>query len=573
MLRELSIRNFAIIDDLRISFGPGLTVLSGETGAGKTIIIEAVNLLLGSRASAKLVRSGAEAAELEAFFELDPESPSGRLMAAQGHDPAEGLLVRRVISTSDRPRIYINDRLATMQSLAAITENLASISGQHAHQLLLREDQHLLILDQFGGLLPLRRRVAELFQAFGPLAARRDELQRQERQRHEQREWLELQEREIREAAITPEEDAALEKERLRLKNAQALLQTVGDCVERLYSGEGSVNDQLGAVRKQLEGAARLDADLGPLGGRLEEASYQIEDVARELRDYLRTLESDDQRLEAVEARLDRLNRLKRKYGGSLDAVAARLAEVRAELETLDGLADAMAAVEGQMNDAGRLLQAAAAELSAGRARVARQLARKVEQELAALQMRRTRFDVVLQGHPAGRGALPHLVRDDREVQETGLEGACFMIAPNVGEELKPLAAIASGGELSRVVLALKAILAATETVGTVVFDEVDAGIGGGVAELVGLKLRELARRHQIICITHLPQIARFGDQHFRIAKRVAKGRTATSIERLEAEQRVEELARMLGGLEITAATRAHARELLAGEGGRPDAA
>jgi DNA repair protein RecN (Recombination protein N) len=196
-----------------------------------------------------------------------------------------------------------------------------------------------------------------------------------------------------------------------------------------------------------------------------------------------------------------------------------------------------------------------------------------VEQELAALQMRRTRFDVVLQGHPAGRGALPHLVRDDREVQETGLEGACFMIAPNVGEELKPLAAIASGGELSRVVLALKAILAATETVGTVVFDEVDAGIGGGVAELVGLKLRELARRHQIICITHLPQIARFGDQHFRIAKRVAKGRTATTIERLEAEQRVEELARMLGGLEITAATRAHARELLTGEGGRPDAA
>jgi DNA repair protein RecN (Recombination protein N) len=343
--------------------------------------------------------------------------------------------------------------------------------------------------------------------------------------------------------------------------------------VERLYSGEGAVNDELGAVRKQLEGAARLDADLGPLGGRLEEAAYQIEDVARELRDYLRTLESDDQRLEVVEARLDRLNRLKRKYGGSLEAVEARLAEVRAELAALDGLADSIAAVEAQMNDAGRRLQAAAEELSAGRARVARQLARKVEQELAALKMSRTRFDVVLQGNQAGRGAHPHLVRDGREIQETGLEGACFMIAPNVGEELKPLAAIASGGELSRVVLALKAILAATETVGTVVFDEVDAGIGGGVAELVGLKLRELARRHQIICITHLPQIARFGDQHFRIAKRVAKGRTATSIERLEAEQRVEELARMLGGLEITAATRAHARELLAGEGGRPDAA
>jgi DNA repair protein RecN (Recombination protein N) len=573
MLRELSIRNFAIIDDLRMAFAPGLTVLSGETGAGKTIIIEAVNLLLGSRASSKLIRSGAEAAELEALFELHPDAPSARAMADLGYNPADGLLIRRIVSINDRHRVYINDRLATMQALGAITENLASISGQHAHQLLLREDQHLLILDQFGGLLPMRRRVREQFQAFTPLLAQRDKLQRQEQQRREQREWLEFQHREIREAAVAPEEDAQLEKEKLRLKNARNLLQLVGDCVEGLYSGEGSINDRLGEVRKQLDGACRMDADLSPLAVRAEEVAFQIEDLARELRGYLRTLESDDQRLEAVEARLDRLNRLKRKYGGTLGAVLERLDAVSGELEDLDGLADQIAATERQMTEVGQRLREAAAELSAGRSAAARRLARKVEQELAGLKMSRSRFCVELEGLPSQAATSTYLTHNGSEIQETGMDRARFMIAPNVGEDLKPLAVIASGGELSRVVLALKAILASTEAVGTVVFDEVDAGIGGGVAELVGLKLRQLARHHQIICITHLPQIARFGEHHFRIDKRVVKGRTATTIARLEETQRVEEIARMLGGLEITPATLAHARELLSGGEGRPDPA
>ncbi|KJS32282.1 MAG: hypothetical protein VR64_07060 [Desulfatitalea sp. BRH_c12] len=562
MLQELSIRNFAIIEDLNIRFSGGLTILSGETGAGKSIIINAVNLLLGSRASASLIRSGAESAELEALFDVTDGSEVARMMREQGYDPGEGLLVRRIISSNDRHRIYINGRLSTMQVLAELTSRLASISGQHAHQGLLKEEEHLFILDQFGDLLPLRAEYSRWYGQLLPLIREERELLQRQARQGEQTELLRFQQQEIETCAPEPGEDAELEKERLRLKNGADLYQTVQLCVDGLYSGEGAVYEQLGHLAKELGRIGRLDDFLAERAGELSEVTYRIEDMAAQLRDYLKKVDLDPQRLEVVEQRLDTLNRLKRKYGGALDDVLAHAAGITDQLQDFDALDDAIAKVRAALSEAHAQACRAAADLSARRSEVARRLSKNVEKELTALKMDGTRFVVALQTLQATDDA-PYLSADGRGLTESGSDRAVFMMAPNVGEAIKPLAAIASGGELSRVVLALKAILARSDALETVVFDEVDAGIGGGVADMVGKKLAALASRHQILCITHLPQIAKYGDHHFRIVKSVADGRTRTTITPLEPEERVAEIARMLGGEQMTATTLQHAREML----------
>ena len=563
MLKELSIRNFAIIDDLQIEFSEGLTVLSGETGAGKSIILNAVNLLLGTRASADLVRTGAEKAELEALFKISADSNVAGIMSANGYDPSEGLLIRRLILRSDTNRAYVNGRLATIGLLTTITENLASISGQHAHQGLLKEDQHLLILDQFGGLMTLRRKVYEAYHQILPLI---DELKRLESVRQRQDEHLELltfQKKEIVAADLAAGEDKELEQERLRLKNAETLYQTVYGGIEELYGASGSVMERLLEVKKNLENAGRIDSQLKSFAESLATAAYQIEDLTGELRGHLNLIMMDDQRLEAVEERLDAVNRLKRKYGGSLEAVFARLETIENELSRVESIDAQIQKVEAKLGKLNDTLTRRTLELSQKRTRTAKDLGIKVVAELASLKMPQTEFQAVLQPIPADDKTNPYLTAKKHMITETGIDRATFMIAPNPGEALKPLASIASGGELSRVVLALKAILAATDAVETIVFDEVDAGIGGVTAEVVGRKLSELAGHHQVICITHLPQIAKFGEHHFSISKHVAKGRTLTAIQPLTREGRYREIARMLGGEEITKTTLDHARELL----------
>ncbi len=563
MLRELSIKNFAIIDDLRIHLGDGMTVMSGETGAGKSIIINAVNLLLGSRASAKLIRTGADNAELEAFFDISPESGVARAMRTNDYDPTEGLLVRRIISRRDRHRVYLNGRLATMQVLNAVTADLASVSSQHAHQGLLKEDLHLDILDQYGGLMPLRKALADRYDAMQPLMEQLDALTSRQQHQEEQRELLRFQVREIEAAGLQPEEDSALEQERQRLRNTQMLMQTVGACIEGLYAAEGAVVDQLAAVRAQLEKAAAIDAELASPCRQLAEVGYQIEDLTETLRGYLQQVEGDESRLEMVEDRLDLINRLKRKYGKTLEGVMAQAAELHRSLEELENLETRIRKAERHLEKERALLVEAADRLSARRREVARELAERIVAELDALEMGGTQLEVALTDVAADSHTSPWMTHRGSRIDARGYDLAAFYISPNVGEALKPLAAIASGGELSRVVLAIKAILADSDAVETLIFDEVDAGIGGGIAEVVGQKLRALARHHQVICITHLPQIARFGDAHFKIAKQVDGGRTATRIAPLDEAARLEEIARMLGGVKITAKTRAHARELL----------
>ena len=563
MLRELSIRNFGIIDDLNIRFSDGLTVLSGETGAGKSIIINAVNLLLGSRATATMVRTGAETAELEALFEITRKSRVAQLMAEQGYDSSEGLLIRRIISKNERHRIYINGRLSTIQILDSVTENLASISGQHAHQGLLKEEQHLLILDQFAGLMPMRNELAGLYNEIVPLVKKLKELNSVKDRRTEQIEYLSYQKKEIIDAAIKPGEDVSLEQDRTRLKNRETLFEAVNSSIEELYSAQESVTERLGIVRKNLNKASRLDPELSSKEEAVAEAAYSIEETANGLRAYLAKIETDEKVLEAVESRIDVLNKLKRKYGGTLQAIFEQLDAIRMELSGIENLSGTIDETQKKLGLLHKELAACARELSEKRRESAKDFALKVEKELSTLKMPRTKFEVSLQTQPASDSADLFFTTAGSIINETGIDRALFLIAPNVGEALKPLSGIASGGELSRVILALKALLAGTESVETIVFDEVDAGIGGGVAEVVGRKMASLARHHQIICITHLPQIAKFGDHHLRISKHVSGGRTRTTIMPLAENERVEEIARMLGGEEITRATIAHAREML----------
>ncbi len=563
MLKELSIRNFAIIDDLRIFFTTGLTILSGETGAGKSIILNAVNLLRGSRASTDLVRSGADSAELEALFEIAQSSRAASIMAANGYEPSEGLLIRRIISRNDTNRVYINGRLATIQLLNAITENLASISGQHANQLLFKEEQHLLILDQFGELLPLREEVRSCFQNMLPLLEKLKELKANQQRQAEHIELLGFQKKEITAANLSLGEDQDLEQEKMRLKNAEKLYQTIYESIESLYSAPGSVMEKLVAVKKDLDKISQIDAQLKPKTEKMSETTYQIEDLIEELRSYLNSIQMDDKRLEAVDERLDTLNKLKRKYGGSIESVLNRLKSIEQDLSDIENIAEKISETERQIRKLHTKLSEMALDLSRRRKKTADDFAQKVVAQLATLRMSKTGFRVSLQTTPADEKTDTHLTVENRVITETGIDRATFLISPNVGEALKPLISIASGGELSRVVLALKALLAKIGSIETVVFDEVDAGIGGGVAEVVGKKLADLAEHHQVICITHLPQIAKFANQHYCISKHVSKGRTRTSILLLSAEDRHKEIARMLGGEKITEATLAHAREML----------
>jgi len=563
MLRELAIKNFAIIDDLKISFSDGLTILSGETGAGKSIIINAANLLLGSRATADLIRTGSKTAELQALFQIKPQSRVAGIMQEHGFDTDEGLLINRIISRNDRHKIYINGRLGTIALLNTITENLASISGQHAHQGLLKEERQLLILDQLGGLMPLRHKVHKCYHQILPLIQNLKELESAGQRQADHLQLLEFQQKDITAASVSLGEDVAFEQERVLLKNAEELYLDVHNSLEELYTSEGAIIERLVEVKKNLDRACQIDPSLSSKAENLATTTFQMEDVAEELRIYLKNIQPDEKRLEEVEARLDTLNRLKRKYGGSLEAVLAKLDAIEHELAAAENISVKIVGIKEKLAHLHAKLVKLADKLSRKRKETAKTLARKVMQELTTLEMSQTNFEVSLQALPAGDNAEPHLTSGENALHETGSDRSIFLIAPNVGEPLKPLSSIISGGELSRVVLALKAILAETEALETIVFDEVDAGIGGAVAAVVGKKLAALARHHQIICITHLPQIAKFGDHHFRISKHVFRGRTTTSIERLSAKDRIKEIARMLGGEKITQATLDHAHEML----------
>ena len=563
MLSELAIRNFAIIDDLRIQFEDGMTVMSGETGAGKSIIIQAVNLLLGGRAASRMIRTGCDTAEVEALFHPPRQSAPARRMEALGLRVEDGLLVRRIIARNGNHRTYIAGRLATVQELATLTDQLATISGQHAHQRLLDEAFHLEILDRHAGLDPLRMKVAEQVEAIETVLSERNRLIREQGRLEAEAELIAFQKKEIEEADLKENEDALLEAERNKLRHAETLMQDLSTAIGMLYAAEGAITEQLATIGKHIEKASRLDGTLSESRDAASALSIQCEDLAENLRQYVAALEIDPTRLDDIEARLHLISRLKKKYGGSLPAISDHLEDLHRQSRDLGDIPERIDALEADLDQKAEGLRRTARTLSEKREQAASRLGKSVERELADLKMKGTRFFVKLSPNPAGSSPPCWLLDGNARILPTGSEGAAFLIAPNVGETEKPLAKIASGGELSRVVLSVKSILAKSDSVGLVVFDEADAGIGGSVAEAVGRKMALLSRFHQVVCITHLPQIAKFGIHHHRIEKRVRKGRTHTVIYPLDTEGRTRELARMLGGEVISDTTLEHARELL----------
>jgi DNA repair protein RecN (Recombination protein N) len=537
LLRFLSIRHLAVIDRLELEFEPGLNVLTGETGAGKSILVGAVGLIVGGRASADIVRTGEDAAAVEAIFET-----------ADGRE----ILVKREVSAQGRSRVSVDGSIVTSAALRELCGGLVDLHGQHEHQVLLDPAAHVDVLDAYGGLGSERQAVRDAFAAWQQLRAERERLMGSERDKAARAEFLSFQLAEIDRAAPKPGEDEELAATRLVLANADRLQRLCNEAYDGLYEGDEAVLPALGQVWRKVGELASLDPRFTPYAEARDAIKSQLEDLAFFLRSYASDIDASPARLQEVEDRLAVLERLKKKHGPSLPDVLARGDALRRELHDIQHGTERLAELDAALAVAREGYLRVAGSLTDGRRAAAEALSRALEKALADLAMARTRCEVRLT--PA---------QSDAEWTERGLEQGEFYISPNPGEELRPLARIASGGELSRVMLALKT-LASTDAPGkTLIFDEVDAGIGGAVADVVGSRLQRLGDRFQVLCITHLPQIAAHGGTHFRIAKRVRSGRTVTDVERLDGVDRQQELARMIAGSDTSAAVLASAREML----------
>ena len=561
MLRELHIENLAIIDQLRVDFHEGLNVLTGETGAGKSIILNALNLILGDRVKDDIIRSHEEEGLVEALFDIAGNPRIHQWLAEKGIEAEDSIVIKRVISRKDKSKIYINGQLATLQMASLIAEELLNIYGQHQHQVLKKVENHLEILDEFGGLLPLKAEFQEAYKEQRGLARRLQELKdEQERGEHERDLWA-FQLKEIEAAALKPGEEEGLKQELHLMKNAQRLIQLAGSSERLLYSEGNSIVEKLGKVKHDMEALAEVDPSVTSLKEAVSSALLQLEEASGELKGYLAKIDMDPNRLEEIELRFDELQRLKRKYKAStVEEILAYKERIERGVQGTADLEAAIAQLEKKKQEGAAQVWERTQRLSQARKKAGLMLKQEIEAELATLAMERTTFEVEMKSVAAGGDALDV---DGAFVGPRGGEEIEFLISPNLGEEPRPLSKIASGGELSRIMLAIKKILTKGAEGQTLVFDEVDAGIGGHTAEVVGHKLRDLARYHQILCVTHLPQIAAFGKNHYQVSKREEQGRTMTSVERLQGDMVVEEIARMLGGKGVTAATRTHAQEML----------
>ena len=594
MLRHLRATNFAILSDVEIELGGGMNVLTGETGAGKSLIVEAVNLLRGGRASADIPRAGADEAVVEAIVEIPADLAARVAGVIEGaglpRGEADEVFIRRVIQRGGRSRTYVNGALTTLARLAELGALLIDLSGQHQHQGLVDAGRHLEILDAFWqrrasgdgppqGEPPPARRVAgssagessdEVARGTaGPLAppaamaSTWAELKRcddefgalagDERQRESRLDYLRYQLEELDGAGLVPGEDASIEVERARLAAVDQIQAAVRAAEDALYGADDSARDRVAAALREIERAARTDPALGSITRQLGEIETLIDDAADQLRGYGDRLEGDPERLAWLDERLALIRRLMRKHSGALDDVLAKAAELRGELAQLTSRDARLAELAAERARAEAAAIAAASVLSASRKQAARRLEKEVGAALAELGMGSARLTVVV---------------EPRALGPTGADRVELMLASNKGEELRPLAKIASGGELSRIMLALKLALRRADEVATYVFDEVDAGIGGSTAQVVGSQIRAVADHRQVLCVTHLPQIAAYADHHFHVEKTELAGRTETHVRRLNAVARKDELARMLGG-HATSKAKAHAAELLA-EAARP---
>ncbi|HHL34940.1 MAG TPA: DNA repair protein RecN [Desulfobulbaceae bacterium] len=561
MLQELRIKNLALLKSMHLELpdrDSGLVVLTGETGAGKSIILQALHLLTGGRGSSSWIRSDCPSAEVEAFFVLaDHQQETLTFLQDHGLDSGVECLVRRVLTAKGRSRVFINDRAVTTRLAAELAESLLSIAGQHDHQQLLQARKHLDFLDSYGELWPKRQSFTRLFREWQQLSGTLRDLQEKEQDKEQRRDFLGYQLKEINEISPVSGEDERLAKERDLLKASSTLAYLVGDSLQLLRA---KVLEPLAIIRKNMENAAGLDSEVGEIAERIISSCFEIEDLETSLDRYRAGLPTDHARLEEIADRLAKLKGLQRKYGQGLDTVLAYAEHAEQELAGLADLEDDIADLELALEKTSTKALLAATELSQNRKTAAAKLEKAMQEELTSLQFPQANFKVSLRC-PEGMGM--------EGVQPSGRDQVEFLFSANPGEPVKPLAKVVSGGELSRLMLAMKCILARRDHVDTVIFDEVDAGIGGQAAEAVAAKISELATHHQVLCITHLPQIAAYAQTHYLVEKGVENGRTITSIRLLKQEERVQELARMLGGESPSRQTLALARELAEKQAGQ----
>ncbi len=554
MLCELRVKNLALIEALVLSFdqqGGGLVVMTGETGAGKSIMLRAIHLLSGSRASADWVRSGAESCEVEALFEINPRHH--RLLARLeegGFGRDTSVVIKRVLSSAGRSRLYVNGSLATAKTVSELTIEMLNVAGQHDQQQLLQPTSHLDFIDTLGDLWPERSALAEAQRNWQGKRDQLAELLRQEQEKAQRQDFLHYQLQEIVAAAPQPGEDEQLQVEKKRLKNTEALIAlSIG--AYRLLAND--LQDGLGQLRQDLAQLAALDSGAAKLAEEISGFTYLAEDHAVALRRYRETLENDPFRLEQINERLDLLQGLKRRYGQSIAEILAYAEAAERELLELEGMDRTIVALQEEVTGLAARLRVQAAALSARRRQVAGDFEKAMAAELQSLAFDRAVFTVCWK--ESGTAV--------EDIRASGWDRGEFFFSANLGEELRPLAKIASGGELSRLMLAMKCLLAKKDMVETVIFDEVDTGIGGEAAEAVARKIQELAGHHQVFCITHLPQIAARGSQHYQVNKTVVDGRTQSVVVPLGRDSRVRELVRMLAGSSATEQTQAWAEELL----------
>ncbi|HAO32602.1 MAG TPA: DNA repair protein RecN [Candidatus Competibacteraceae bacterium] len=550
MLTQLRIRDFAIVEELELELAGGMTAVTGETGAGKSILVDAIGLLLGDRADSGAIRSGAERADISAAFDLDPLPAARAWLSERDLDGERECHLRRVVATSGRSRNYINGVPQPAQALRELGELLVDIHGQHEHQSLVRREAQRQLLDDYAGNQPLATELERCYRRWSQLRRELDELRQASSERDARLDILRYHLRELAALDLAEGEIAELEAEQRRLANASTLLETGQRLLSQLTEGdEGAIADRLNQLSRELAALGRLDARIAPIGELLEAALIPLQEAGGELRGYVQALDLDPEHLNQVEQRLTAAHQLARKHRATAEELPGLRARFETELETLEHSETRLDSLQQALGEAREDYRSRANQLSERRAAAAQALSQRISEALRDL------------GMPGGRFAIG-LERLEKPAAG-GLENVEFQVSANPGQPLRPLAKVASGGELSRISLAIQVITAHAARIPTLIFDEVDSGIGGGVAEVVGRQLRTLGQNRQVLCVTHLPQVAAQAHQQFKVEKQSDGDTTHTQVLPLSDEERVNEIARMLGGLELTANTLAHAREIV----------
>lgn len=549
MLLGLNLRNFTVIDEISVSFGPGLNIITGETGAGKSVIVDAINVILGDAVSPEYIKTGREEAHLEALFDISGNAPLGERLESLGFGTAGGeLLIKRIIYRKGRSRAFINGGIATIPILGQASEGIIDIFSQHEHQSLLKSDNHIRVLDEFGGHGGLVAGQRELYAQYREVQREIERLTSAQKSLYDKEDFLKFQSAEIDDALLREGEDAELEDEKKRLQNSERLHSAALGAYETLYESEPSLLGSLGRLSSDIKDAARIDPALGQAGESLENAVLQLKDAAFALRDYASGLISDSGRLEAVEGRLQQIKDLKRKYGDTIGGILLKREEIGKELRGIAGAEGEIESLGRELEKIEKEMRSAAEKLSRKRKEAALRLAKSLERELKEVGIKGARFEAAI---------------GEKDISPDGADDVRFLFSANPDEAPKPLDKVASGGELSRIMLVLKELISKEDGGAVIIFDEADSGIGGAVAETVGRKIKNLSRACQVICITHLPQVAKFADTHLLVTKTLEGGKTQVRIRSLGRDQRISELARMIGGINITDKTIDAAKEML----------